>query len=210
MVIETAVHTAGVTASSVPNPARMSSPWLLRAAIVAVAAGAFGAMAWLAADAGAREVVSNLVRSPFGLAVLFGLAALSSATLILPAPGLALTALAATTADPLIVGIVAGAGQAVGELTGYAAGASGRSLLPDTPTIDRLRTRMTRRGAPVIFILALIPNPVFDIAGVIAGALHMPVSRYLAAAAAGKIIKNIAVAGGAATLGRLLGATIGG
>jgi len=47
-------------------------------------------------------------------------------------------------------------------------------------------------------VLGVIPNPLFDVAGIIAGALRMPVGVYLVAAGAGKIIKNIAVAYGAA------------
>ena len=127
----------------------------------------------------------------------------------LPAPGLALTAVAGSAGDPILVGIVAGLGQAVGELTGYAAGRNGRSFLPDSPAATRIAGWLARWGMALIFVLALIPNPVFDVAGIAAGALRMPVLRYLGAAAAGKILKNIVVAGGAASLGGLLGAAGG-
>ena len=56
----------------------------------------------------------------------------------------------------------------------------------------------------MIFVLAVIPNPVFDLAGLAAGMLRMPVLRYFTAAATGKIIKNVAVAGGASSLGVLM------
>ena len=56
----------------------------------------------------------------------------------------------------------------------------------------------------MIFVLAVVPNPVFDLAGVAAGVLRMPVLSYLAAAATGKVIKNIAVAGGASMMGALM------
>jgi uncharacterized membrane protein YdjX (TVP38/TMEM64 family) len=170
---------------------------------------AFALMVWLTSDPGRRAAVEDLVQSPMGLAVLFGLAVLSSATLILPAPGLALTAVAGSAGDPILVGIVAGLGQAVGELTGYAAGRNGRSFLPDSPAATRIAGWLARWGMALIFVLALIPNPVFDVAGIAAGALKMPVLRYLGAAAAGKILKNIVVAGGAASLGGLLGAVGG-
>jgi uncharacterized membrane protein YdjX (TVP38/TMEM64 family) len=170
---------------------------------------AFAVMVWLTSDPGRREAVEDLVQSPMGLAVLFGLAVLSSATLILPAPGLALTAVAGSAGEPILVGIVAGLGQAIGELTGYAAGRNGRSFLPDSPAATRIAGWLERWGMALIFVLALIPNPVFDIAGIAAGALKMPVLRYLGAAAAGKMLKNIVVAGGAASLGGLLGAVGG-
>lgn len=172
--------------------------------MIALVIAAFGVMVWLTSDPERARTVEGLVRSPIGLIVLFGLAALSTATLILPAPGLALTAIAGTAGDPLVVGVVAGLGQAVGELTGYAAGWSGRSFLPDNPAVIRLSGWLQRRGLLVIFALALVPNPLFDVAGIAAGVLRMPVLRYLAAAAAGKVIKNVIVAGGAATLGGLL------
>jgi uncharacterized membrane protein YdjX (TVP38/TMEM64 family) len=165
-------------------------------------------MLWLTSDPVRRTAVEELVRSPIGLLVLFGLAALSSATLILPAPGLALTAVVGAAGDPIVVGIVAGLGQAVGELTGYAAGWSGRSLLPDNPATRRMSMWLGHRGMLAIFVLALIPNPVFDLAGIVAGALRMPVVRYLGAAAAGKVIKNIVVASGGSTVGGLLASIV--
>lgn len=175
----------------------------LLATLILVTA-AFAVMLWLTSDPDRREMVEGLVRSPFGLLVLFGLAALSTATLVLPAPGLALTALAGTAGDPIVVGIVAGLGQAVGELTGYAAGWSGRSFLPDNGATSRMTGWLRRRGVLVIFVLAVVPNPVFDLAGVAAGVLRMPVLSYLAAAATGKVIKNIAVAGGVSMIGALM------
>jgi len=171
---------------------------------VVLVVGAFATMVWLTSDPERRALVEALVQSPVGLVVLFGLAALSTATLILPAPGLALTAIAGAAGDPIVVGVVAGLGQAVGELTGYAAGRSGRSMLPQTAMTVRLEDWLRRRGMIVIFVLSAVPNPVFDLAGIAAGVVGMPVSRYLSAAAAGKIMKNIVVAGGASTIGGVI------
>lgn len=194
-----------------PTPAAVAAGPVRRGRQAIVVAGtlllviaAFAVMVWLTSDPDRRDIVESLVRSPIGLLVLFGLAALSTATLILPAPGLALTALAGSAGDPLLVGIVAGLGQAVGELTGYAAGWSGQSLLPDNAVTLKLTGWLNRRGMLVIFVLAIIPNPVFDVAGIAAGALRMPLARYLAAAASGKVIKNILVAAGASILGGLV------
>ncbi|MDQ3600532.1 MAG: hypothetical protein M3408_04645, partial [Actinomycetota bacterium] len=78
---------------------------------------AFAVGSWIAADPVRVAEVRRLIGTPEGLLALFLINALSSATLILPLPGLALTPLAATVADPLLVGIIAGSGQTVGELT---------------------------------------------------------------------------------------------
>jgi hypothetical protein len=66
------------------------------------------------------------------------------------------------------------------------------SLVDKNPRYARLVGWMRRFGPVTIFVLAVIPNPLFDVTGIIAGALRMPVWL-------GKIVKNIAVAYGAAT-----------
>ncbi len=53
---------------------------------------------------------------------------------------------------------------------------------------------MCRRGWLLLFLLAFIPNPVFDLAGVTAGALRYPLERFLAAVLAGKILKFVGFA----------------
>ena len=175
-------------------------PVLTIVGTMVVVVGAFATMAWLTSDPSRQAMIERLIESPTGLLILFGLSALSTATLILPAPGLALTAIAASGGDPLVVGLVAGLGQAVGELTGYAAGSSGRTLLPPSAAADRIMGWLQRHGVAVIFVLAIIPNPIFDVAGIAAGVVRMRVSRYLGAAAAGKVIKNWIVAGSASAL----------
>lgn len=165
---------------------------------ILILAGAFAGSIYLLGDPARRRQLEELIQSPSGLLVLFAISAISNATLILPLPGLALTSLAATVANPLLVGIFAGAGQTVGELTGYLAGYSGQTLIDDSPRYARLVRWMRRFGPLTLFVLALVPNPVFDIAGIIAGALRMPLATYLLAAGAGKIIKNVGVAYGTA------------
>jgi membrane protein DedA with SNARE-associated domain len=48
---------------------------------------------------------------------------------------------------------------------------------------------MERHGMLAIFLLAAIPNPIFDVGGLIAGVLKMPVWRFLLAAIIGKSIR---------------------
>lgn len=178
-----------------PPPQRLRRIQILTVVILVVA---FATTVLILFDSERRAQLEVLISSPGGLVVLFFLSALSSATLILPVPGIALTALAATIANPLIVGIIAGAGQALGEMTGYLAGYSGQTLIDDSPRYARLAGWMRKYGILTIFVLALIPNPIFDIAGIAAGALRMPWWLYLFSAGAGKIIKNIILAYGAA------------
>ncbi|RLC74997.1 MAG: hypothetical protein DRI61_15635, partial [Chloroflexi bacterium] len=49
-------------------------------------------------------------------------------------------------------------------------------------------------GALVIFILSVIPNPFFDLAGMAAGVSRFPLWRFLLACWLGKTVKTTAVA----------------
>jgi len=133
----------------------------------------------------------------YGYAAVFLVGLVSNATLILPVPGLAVSSVLGSVFNPWIVGIVAGAGQALGELTGYLAGYSGHTWVSDHPRYDRLVHWMQRYGVLTVFFLALLPNPLFDVAGMIAGVLRLRVWKFLLSCAAGKMIKNVlfAVAG---------------
>lgn len=119
---------------------------------------------------------------------------ISNATLILPAPGFALVIAAGSTLNPILVGITAGLGAALGELTGYLAGYGGGIVIQNRPTYRKIERRLKRWGPLAVFVLALIPNPAFDIAGITAGALHMPVWQFLAAAWLGKGLRFILLA----------------
>lgn len=174
-----------------PSQQRLRLIQILTVIILIVA---FTATILILFDPERRAQVEAMLESPGGLIVLFFLSLLSNATLILPVPGIALTLIAGSIGNPLLVGIVAGAGQALGEMTGYLAGYSGQELIDSSPRYGRMAAWMRRYGALTIFILALIPNPIFDLAGIVAGALRMPWWLYLLSAGAGKIIKNVALA----------------
>jgi membrane protein YqaA with SNARE-associated domain len=147
--------------------------------------------------------------APYGYAAVFLTSVISNATVILPVPGLAVTAVMAGILNPWIVGLVGGVAQAIGELTGYMAGYSSQTWIDENPTYDRLAKWMQRRGLLTIAALAAIPNPAFDVAGIAAGALRLPVWKFLVGCAIGGIIKNttFALLGfyGIETLSGLLG-----
>lgn len=119
---------------------------------------------------------------------------LSNATVILPAPSLAFTAALGGVLNPILVGVAVGAGEALGEMTGYLAGVSGNVVMEDSSRYQIAKRSMQRHGAWVFFVLAAIPNPFFDIAGIAAGAVRFPVWLFLISAWAGKTLKAILLA----------------
>jgi membrane protein YqaA with SNARE-associated domain len=123
----------------------------------------------------------------------FVISLIASATIILPAPGIAVVIAMGTALDPVLLGIMAGIGSAVGELSGYLAGASGRALIPSRQRaqFEQLHRLTDRYGALLLLALSAIPFPLFDFAGIIAGMLKIRIPTFLATVAVGKSIKYI-------------------
>ncbi len=141
----------------------------------------------------------------YGYLGVFALSVLSSATIVIPAPGWLIPIVAGTAMNPLLVGLAAGTGQALGELTGYLAGASGSIMVEDSPRYEWLAHLVRRYGLALFAVLAFIPNPLFDLAGMTAGVLRIPVLYFLAATWVGKTLRAILFAyGGYGFFDRLL------
>ncbi|MHB8086180.1 MAG: YqaA family protein [Dehalococcoidia bacterium] len=126
---------------------------------------------------------------------IFILSMLASASIVIPVPGLAFTSLIGAIStnpwDPLLVGIVSGLGATIGESTGYLLGFSGRMAIPDTPNYEKVVGWMSKWGNLSIFLLALIPNPLFDLAGIAAGILKYPLWKFILVGGAGRLPKHI-------------------
>ncbi len=115
----------------------------------------------------------------YGYPGIFLLSFLAYATVILPAPGLAVVFSMGAVFNPLFVALVAGAGAALGEIVGYLAGFSSQVVAEKAGIYARLEAWMRRRGDLTVLLLSAIPNPFFDLAGAAAGALKMPVPKFL-------------------------------
>jgi len=131
---------------------------------------------------------------------IFLVSVLANATLILPVPGVIFTAAMGAIFNPCWVAVAAGTGAAVGEMTGYLAGFSGQAVIDRQGWYERIENWMRKYGDVTIFVLAFIPNPIFDIGGIAAGALKMPWWRFYFWCALGKILKMLVFAYGGAAL----------
>ena len=177
----------GDTPSTVVHPpssrARQFASLLLMAAILI----GFSALVFIFRD--------QIIRlSQYGYLGLFVIAAVSSASVLVPVPGLALAFATGGALNPLGVGLAIGTGAAVGELIGYAAGVGGHGLVADNSSYQRVSVYMKRYGMWAVFGLAVIPNPLFDIVGIVSGVLRIPVWRFFFACWAGNVIKATVIA----------------
>jgi uncharacterized membrane protein YdjX (TVP38/TMEM64 family) len=125
----------------------------------------------------------------YGYPGIFLLAFLTNATVFLPAPGIAVVFAMGAIFNPCLIALSAGVGGALGELSGYLAGFSGQAVIEHTTIYDRFQNWIQNNGFVAILILAALPNPFFDIAGVAAGILKMPILRFLLAVWVGVTIK---------------------
>jgi membrane protein DedA with SNARE-associated domain len=140
----------------------------------------------------------------YGYPGIFVISFMAYATVLLPAPGVAVVFTMGSIFNPLGVALAAGTGAALGELSGYLAGFSGQAVVERVEMYERLTRWMKKNGSLTVFILAAIPNPFFDLAGVAAGSLKMPVLRFFLFCWMGEIIKmGIFAFAGASTLDKL-------
>ena len=131
----------------------------------------------------------------YGYLGVFLISVIGNATVILPVPSMAIVFAGGGVLNPLLVGLVGGLGEPIGELTGYLAGYGGSAVIENSERFERLKTRMSGKGGfATIYVLSAIPNPVFDLAGIAAGMMHYPVMKFLVACWLGKTTKAIAIA----------------
>ena len=125
----------------------------------------------------------------YGYIGIFLVALLANATVLLPAPGVAIIYAMGAVFNPFLVGLAAGTGGAVGELSGYMAGFSGQAVIERTDMYDRFKPWVDQYGGWAIMALSAIPNPFFDVAGIAAGISKMNMRTFLLSTWAGQLIK---------------------
>ncbi len=149
---------------------------------------------WLAAPHLARVLGAY---SYFGA---FFIAFLASATVFVPAGPLQFAIVGmGRTLDPLLLGLVAGIGSGLGELSGFFIGhGSAHFLKTKDKTLKwllKLQSSLLRRWAgPGVFLLSAMPNPFFDFAGIAAGLMGMKWHEFLFWCIAGRIVRFIMLA----------------
>lgn len=151
-----------------------------------------GVVALIAALFIFREQVNKL--EDYGYIGIFLISIAANATIIIPLPGVAFTTAMGAIFNPFGVAVAAGLGAALGELTGYMTGFSGQGVAERIALYNRLTTWMIAHQNltyGVILLLAFIPNPLFDLAGMASGALRLPIWKFLIASAIGKILKML-------------------
>ncbi|MBI3955612.1 VTT domain-containing protein [Candidatus Gottesmanbacteria bacterium] len=146
-----------------------------------------------------RQSLINYTR--YGLLGIFLINLFSSASVVFPVPGAASIFIGGALWGPLLVGLVSGIGTSIGELTGYMVGYGGSGIVSRTK--NKIKIWITfkkifhKHGFLTILIIAIIPLPIFDYMGILAGSMGYPIYKYYLATLIGRTIRNyiFAVAG---------------
>jgi membrane protein YqaA with SNARE-associated domain len=136
-----------------------------------------------------REKIAAL--QTYSYTGVFLISLITCSSIAVPVPGWILIAVMGTILNPLLVGIISGIGGTIGELTGYLLGYGGRLIIDNFNAYTKMVEWMKKWGGITIFVLALVPNPVFDLAGAAAGSLRFPAWKFLLYGALGRIPKHI-------------------
>lgn len=134
-----------------------------------------------------REQIQVL--KTYGYPGIFLFSILANATILIPIPGVVFTSAMGAVFNPFWVSIAAGSGAAIGELSGYMAGFSGQAVVENSERYQRIVAWMRKYGDVTILVLAFIPNPLFDLAGMAAGILKVPIWKFMVYCVIGKILK---------------------
>ena len=131
--------------------------------------------------------------STYGYFGVFAVEAIANATILFPIPSVLVTMASAIFLNPIAVGILAGLGAAVGELTGYLVGLGGKKLIEEKIEFVSIRKIYSKYGLWTIFMFAAVPFP-FDIIGIVCGMLEVPPMVFFSLTAGGKIASRLMLA----------------
>ncbi|AJF60795.1 MAG: hypothetical protein QT03_C0001G1316 [archaeon GW2011_AR10] len=145
----------------------------------------------------------------YGLLGLFIGAIIGTSTILLPLPIDVVIALVG--AEPsivglegslpnlIVIGLIAGLGAAIGEMTSYLLGLMGMKAIEKNfesvilKKIDETRERLNKSGIFFIFIASATPIP-FDLVGIVAGLIKYSPTKFFIGALIGKVFRYVLLA----------------
>jgi membrane protein YqaA with SNARE-associated domain len=128
----------------------------------------------------------------------------ANASVLLPSSSLLIAIEYSMLINPLVVAFCAAAGASFGELTGFCVGRYGQGFLPQK-LYSWLRRQVKRHGCLMVFAFSVLPLPLFDVIGMLAGALKMRIVPFFSVCFCGKFIKFLAYVWMARTIIPLIG-----
>jgi uncharacterized membrane protein YdjX (TVP38/TMEM64 family) len=126
----------------------------------------------------------------YGYPGVFVVSMIWNSTVLVPIPSFPIYFALGAIFHPALVGLAGGSGAAVGELTAYMAGRSGRVILQPRrlKIYTRVENWLKKWGIIIIFGFNLVPFFPFDLVGIAAGATRFPLWKFYLACLAGRTL----------------------
>jgi len=124
-----------------------------------------------------RDTIAGL--GSWGYLGAFIISLVSSATILLPAPGGAAVVLMGRDFNLYLLGAASGVGFALGSMTAYYVGIQATDTFATNRFLRWSGDAMQRFGPLIIFLFNLIPVLPMDFVGMTAGATRYPIIKYL-------------------------------
>src|SRR3989344_2155549 len=139
-----------------------------------------------------------------GLLGIFVINFVSNASFFVSTPAFLTVVAGGNLYPPVLVALVSSFGATLGETISFAFGASGRHLanhkLKNKKWFYILSIYFKKHGDIILFVFALVPNPLFDAVGLVAGIFGYNFFKYFLLVLAGRFIRYFLLASFCATL----------
>lgn len=132
-----------------------------------------------------------------GLLGIFLINLISSSTVIIPEPAIVSVVVGGKLYSPFLVGLAAAGGAAIGNMIGYFLGRSGKHIVlnhAENKWYIWIRSKFHKYATLLIFIFALIPNPIFDAVAILAGVTEYPPVRFFFLMLIARLIRDTILA----------------
>ena len=122
---------------------------------------------------------------------------LAGITPFVPVPSVLVVFTLGAVLNPVLIGLIAGLGEAMGSMMVYVTGLTGARPMHalDSNVMKKFQIWMKTRGAISVFAMSAIFNPLFYPFTALAGMMHFGWWRFFLLCLAGKAVKNTLVAG---------------
>lgn len=115
---------------------------------------------------------------------------LANASVLLPSSSILFVVECSMLIGPLLSALCGACGAALGEMTGFYVGRYGGKAVPGK-LMKWVRARMARRKYLMILLFSALPLPVFDIVGMLSGAIRVSALKFFGICFVGKLIKML-------------------
>jgi uncharacterized membrane protein YdjX (TVP38/TMEM64 family) len=123
----------------------------------------------------------------YGYAGAFAVCVIGNISIIIPVPFALVVYAFGSVLNPLLLGVVAGIGSTIGEMSSYIIGRGGRKVIENTygGRLDAVKRLVEKHGMLIIFLVALLPVP-DDLLLIPLGMMKYPVKKLMLAMLLGK------------------------